>query len=304
LVPEPPVRFVGADASPGSGLAPLAGSDPGKLCQARPDFEVGEPRPAGVCVAIDSGPFHPSLGSYVIPEGEHVVRAFAVDTSGQRGRIEALEIRVDLSDAEPSLRALPEDPARNGWYRRDPLVVLRAVDGDQNAGVREVEYRLGTSGAWSTYDGPFSTPVGSTTVQYRTVDEAGRVGEVRSQVVSVDPDATEVRATSAQPTIWSRLLGPSTTKLRWVVTEATSSKVTVRVTVYNAAGVPVRHLDGGTRAVTPGTPLSGFVSWNGRDDTLTGLVPLGVYYYRVSVVDDAGNTSMSEESDPITIRLL
>ena len=54
----------------------------------------------------------------------------------------------------------------------------------------------------------------------------------------------------------------------------------------------------------PGTPLSGFVSWNGRDNTLTGLVPLGVYYYRVSVVDDAGNTSMSEESDPITIRLL
>jgi hypothetical protein len=35
---------------------------------------------------------------------------------------------------------------------------------------------------------------------------------------------------------------------------------------------------------------------------LTGILPVGLYYYRVVVTDDAGNTSQSWESRPIQIK--
>lgn len=40
-----------------------------------------------------------------------------------------------------------------------------------------------------------------------------------------------------------------------------------------------------------------------KDQSLTGIVPLSLYYYRVVVTDAAGNISQSGESRPITIKV-
>ena len=63
-----------------------------------------------------------------------------------------------------------------------------------------------------------------------------------------------------------------------------------------------RQLDGPTVATQPNVPVTGFTNWDGTDETLTGLVPVGIYYYRIVATDDAGNTAQSGESRPIQIR--
>ena len=42
--------------------------------------------------------------------------------------------------------------------------------------------------------------------------------------------------------------------------------------------------------------MAGSVTWDGKSHTLLSLVPLGVYYYRVVVTDQAGNVSHGGES--------
>ena len=48
--------------------------------------------------------------------------------------------------------------------------------------------------------------------------------------------------------------------------------------------------------------LSGYTMWDGKDLSLTGILPVGLYYYRVVVYDDAGNYAQSGESRPIQIK--
>ena len=135
---------------------------------------------ADVFVSVDGRPFvsFPSIGGPVaIPEGVHDVRAYSVDGAGRRSLLVTKELFVDESPAVATSRLVPPVAARNGWYRRPPTVVLRAADGDQNAGVRRIEFGLGGA-AFQEYTGPVAIPAGVTTFRYRAIDEAGRVGPV------------------------------------------------------------------------------------------------------------------------------
>jgi hypothetical protein len=98
-------------------------------------------------------------------------------------------------------------------------------------------------------------------------------------------------------------LSPANAQLGWSVSDNLSSHVHITVLVFNATGAVVRQLDGGTYAVTPGQTLTGNTPWDGRDYTITGLVPIGLYYYRVVATDDAGNVAQSGESKPIQIKI-
>jgi hypothetical protein len=56
-------------------------------------------------------------------------------------------------------------------------------------------------------------------------------------------------------------------------------------------------------AVTPGVYRGGYTLWDGKDLSLTGIVPVGIYFFRVVVTDDAGNVAQSGESKPIQIKV-
>ena len=126
----------------------------------------------------------------------------------------------------------------------------------------------------------------------------------RSADVPVDLTAPVIVPRKPSPKIWSRLFGPSAAELRWTVTENLASEVDIVVVVHDLTGNVVRILDGGTHAVTPGAPLHGKTMWDGKNHTITGLVPVGVYFYRVVAVDEAGNVAHSGESAPIQIRAI
>lgn len=305
------------DPVPGSGVVQSFSSD---LCDHIGD---DDPAPAGVCISVDGrapgapmgGPeFGPYSGAIHLGEGEHTIRAFSVDRAGQRSAMAHRQLSVDRSDPVSVARLRAPQASRDGlvrpWWRHEPTLVLRGVDGDQNAGVRRIEYRVG-GGAVETYSGPITIPRGVHTVEHRAVDESGRVGPFRSVGVAVDLTPPEVEALSPNPavltqvkllgvTVWD---GPDTADLHWQVSDDLSGPIRVRVIVYDETGFAVRHLDGGVHHAVPGSTLHGSTKWDGRDDGLIGFVGAGVYYYRVVAVDDAGNVAMSGESDRLLIKL-
>jgi hypothetical protein len=193
------------------------------------------------------------------------------------------------------------------------MVTLRAVDGDQNSGVSLTQYQIDTNDPtlWKTYTGPFPVAEGVHTVLYRSVDQAGLVEPTNTLPVSVDITTPVVQATSPIPALWLQLLNslgnilglsPAQAQLQWTVSDNLSPHAHITVLVFNVAGAVVRQLDGGTYNLTPGTTLNGSTNWDGKDQTITNIVPIGLYYYRVVATDDAGNAAQSGESKPIQIK--
>ncbi|MGH9137350.1 MAG: OmpL47-type beta-barrel domain-containing protein [Acidimicrobiales bacterium] len=281
------------DPVPGSGVSAAFDPDLNDLCDDLSP-EANPTSPSGQCISVDGGPYVPLTGAVNIGEGDHVVRTFSVDVSGRRSAVAESVFRVDLSPPVVDLRLLPPDPAQNGWYRAEPRVVLRANDGQDGSGVVSLEYRV-DGGPWQPYVEPFTLGEGVHTVEHRATDLVGsRSG---SAVVQVDTTSPEIVATRANRLVWSRLLGPSTIRLQYTLSDNLSGTDRVFIVIFDVAGNPVRLIEDTTIG-------DGFVVWDGRQSTLTGLVPLGVYYYRAVAVDVAGNWAQSGESKPITIRLL
>lgn len=307
---KPTIRILTTDAVPGSTVNPAYDPDLSDLCTGRPlRPDPKETSPSGTCVAIDAGPYLPHDGaSITIPEGLHRVRAFAIDVSGQQSPVRELLVNVDLSHPVTTLRMRPPDPASGPWWRSLPKVVLRVTDGDQNAGVKETFFSL-NGAPFAPYREPFVVPEGVNTLKLYSTDLSGAANDepVRAVTIKVDVTPSIVKATSPDPAIWVRALGPPKVKLRWQLTDNLSGTVRIIGFVYDVTGRVVTRIEDGTRVATPGVPLAGFTEWDGTDEIDLGLpvkIPLlaGVYYYRIIVVDEAGNYAQSGESNPLLIK--
>jgi hypothetical protein len=309
------VTVTSSDPFPGSGLV-----EAGAI--GTPCYDVPGTHPAaGTCVSIDGRTFAPYTGPITLNEGVHRVQAYSVDAAGRRSIADSRTVVVDMSAPVTTARALPPYSARNGWYRAVPRIVLRATDGDQNSGVAVTKYKI-DSGPLTTYTGPFDVPNGHHVVSYFSQDIAGFTEVTRTLKVDVDTTPPVAIATNPEPALWLKLLdivgnllglSPSTAKLHWTIGDSISDKVSVRVIISDITGNVVRQLDGGKSdddvqtcspicTVTPGINLKGYTSWDGKDMSLTGIVGVGLYYYRVVVIDDAGNVAQSQESKPIQIK--
>jgi hypothetical protein len=249
-------------------------------------------------VSIDNGPYLPSDGTEVLGEGEHVVRAFANDRAGRRSPVDELTVRVDSTAPTTISRLVPPLPARTPWWRRTPLLDLRATDA--TSGVAKVEYRI-DGGAWTPYAEPVSLPVGVHTVRSRAIDVAGNLGPESVSSYGVDAGVPAPTALTPQPAAWLRLLGPANASLPWTVADDQAGPVRVFVIVYDTGGVPIRRLDGGTVQVPAGGgAIGGTTLWNGKHSN-GGPALLGLYHYRVVAIDAAGNRALSSESRPLLV---
>jgi hypothetical protein len=323
------VTVSSSDPVPGSGLV-----QPGAVGTPCYDAAPAAPVPAGTCVSVDGRPFVPYTGAITLNEGVHRVQAYSVDAAGHRSAAVSTDVRVDKSAPFTSARALPSYPAQNGWFRAVPRIVLRASDGDQNAGVAATYYSV-DGGPFVPYTQPFDIQNGQHTVRYYSVDLAGQQEPTRSFNIKVDTTPPVAIATSPNPGLWLKLLdilgnllglSPPQAKLQWTVGDQYSGRIAVRVLVYDVLGNVVRQLDcemvgspakplcylqnppaadapvNNPITITPGVNVNGYTYWDGRDLSLTGILPIGLYYYRVVVMDDAGNVAQSGESKPIQIK--
>jgi PKD repeat protein/type 1 glutamine amidotransferase len=82
-----------------------------------------------------------------------------------------------------------------GWYATAPRITLTADDGSAGSGVDTTEYRIGTSGAFKPYTGPFTvSKPGRQIVQYRSTDKEGNAEPPKSLSLAVDPQAPTTSA--------------------------------------------------------------------------------------------------------------
>ncbi|MDQ3969414.1 MAG: hypothetical protein M3275_13605, partial [Thermoproteota archaeon] len=234
----PTVTVQATDASPGSGFTPAL--DP-TLCDGKAK-DFSNPTPSGLCVSVDGGPFRPQAGVLsIIPVGEglHTIQAFALDGSGQPSPVVAAAYMVDQSVPVTTARLIPPSPANATWFRRIAQVVLRATDGELNAGLQNIEYSV-DGGPFVTYVGPVPIQSGVHTVRFKATDLSGRIEAVRTLTVRVDTGPAVVRALKSQPLAFSPRLGEKTT-VSWTVKDDLSHQVTSMVIVYTNLGLPVRH---------------------------------------------------------------
>jgi flagellar hook assembly protein FlgD len=132
-------------------------------------------------------------------------------------------------------------------------------------------------------------------------DRAGLLSDPAEQSSKID--LTDPVATPTNSVNLISILGGNVT-LRFNVSDLLAPRVKVRVQVYDTLGRIVRRIDaggpypGGFRATGDGS-----VVWNGRDDR-GNRVLLGSYVYRVQAIDQAGNSVLSTESNPLLLRLL
>ena len=127
--------------------------------------------------------------------------------------------------------------------------------------------------------------------------------------VNVDLTPPVAKALSPSPIIWSKLLGglgllPPTNKLNFSVSDNLSHQVRIfadRLRRVRCGGAPHRRRPTQHHA---GSAYNGYVEWDGKDQTLTGLVGVGIYHYRIIAIDEAGNRTQTGESKPLQIKLL
>lgn len=257
---------------------------------------------------VDDGPWTASA-PVVVQEGEHEVRVRAFDRAGNAAPMSERVVRVDLANPSAALFGYPPNPNTYGWFRQ-PRVDLAAM---RDPRLGDPRFGSGDGGVTFTLDGgpgqeylaPFTIVPGATrTATVKPRDRAGRTGPTLSQSSKIDviaPVANPSPVAADNVTLLRSLLGSllpalAPTTLAFTVSDNMSSRLRVAVHVFDqfenrvkSIAVPGPH-PGGYRNAGQGS-----VTWNGTNDAGKGVLP-GVYHYRVSAVDLAGNTVSSTES--------
>lgn len=114
---------------------------------------------------------------------------------------------LPLPDTTPPTTAitLSGTLGNNSWYISDIQVILAATDNENGSGVRRIEYSFDDTN-WSIYVIPFNiSNEGTTTVYYRSTDNAGNIESIKNQTIKIDktpPIITGNATTSPNITNW------------------------------------------------------------------------------------------------------
>lgn len=138
-----------------------------------------------------SGPWTTYASPVVAPEGQHTLYYFSVDAAGNTESVRSQPIGVDT--IAPTAAIFQEGCLqRNGWHVSDVNLVLESTDEAPGSGVAAIENRLNGAG-WNSHSSTLTISAeGTTTVECRSIDAAGNVGEVAGDVVAIDRTAPSV----------------------------------------------------------------------------------------------------------------
>lgn len=94
-------------------------------------------------------------------------------------------IQIVVDNTAPTTSLTIDKTGNSSWYNSDVIAELSATD--NLSGVDRIEYRVGDAGDWITYAGPVViTREGVNTLQYRSVDKAGNIEDIKQQTVGID----------------------------------------------------------------------------------------------------------------------
>lgn len=201
-------------------------------------------------------------------DGRHTVSARATDARDAVSDVASTAINIDAT--APVSNATLDTRART--------VALRSAD--DTSGVARVEYRVGTTGDWSTYLSPVKVGSAATTVQYRAVDTAGNVETTNA--ASLPAAGVVLKGTST-----AAVVAPAST------TYGKASKVTVRVS--GSGGTPT-----GTVRVTDGKVLVGTATLSSGRATVALSSKLAVGRHNLTVTY-SGDKAFASSTDTGTL---
>jgi hypothetical protein len=142
---------------------------------------------ASTLYKIDSGATQTYSGAVSIPDGQHTVTYWSVDSAGNtESATTTPTMKVDTVKPSTSIAITPASPdGSNGW--RVSATSFTLSGSDATSGVATTLYKI-DSGATQTYSGSaVSIPQGSHTVTYWSVDTAGNTeSATTSPVIKVD----------------------------------------------------------------------------------------------------------------------
>jgi len=151
-----------------------------------PSVEVssqeGPGSPVSYYYSLDGGEILPFEGSFNVPDGSHLIRAYGEDLSGRTSNWTELVVKVDtLPPSGDHSLSPPEPDGENGWYGSTPELSLFS-----NEKEAFMEYKLSGVGDFRRYNGSFELEDGIWEVFYRAVDPAGNIEPTHSFRIKVD----------------------------------------------------------------------------------------------------------------------
>ena len=153
--------------------------------------DVGCSGVASIYYEIDDGEWKEYIEPFTIAEqGIHVVYYYAVDKLGNTCTVTGKIIQVGGGEPTTVCHITPSEPTgKNGWYICNVTVTLTATD--EASGVDYTMYRI-DGGEWRVYKNAFIVGEGVHTIQYRSVDVAGNVENVKEKRVKIDLHGPEI----------------------------------------------------------------------------------------------------------------
>lgn len=189
------------------GNSELAGSIQINIDDASPDLTLDRPDPSGdngwyldgiqveitaedQVSGVDSVEYRineTSWETYSSPvgldeSGVYSLEYRSFDTAGNENT-SSVEIKIDREDPTVSTTVSGTE-GENGWYLSETEVEL--IGTDNVSGISHNEYRENESSGWKEYDGPIVLEDGRNSIEYKSVNEAGRESEIEEKEVKVD----------------------------------------------------------------------------------------------------------------------
>ncbi|WP_336786121.1 OmpL47-type beta-barrel domain-containing protein [Paenibacillus sp. MMO-177] len=136
-------------------------------------------------------------------EGQTTVEARTTDNAGNASAAAPVIVKVDKT--KPAAPLVASDMPY--WTNAASVKVTVTAGTDGGSGINRTEYSLSgaSSLAWTTYTGQIAVSAeGQTTISARSVDYAGNVGPVSTEVVRIDRISPAAPAISPAGGAWSR----------------------------------------------------------------------------------------------------
>ncbi|HKP37753.1 MAG TPA: PQQ-binding-like beta-propeller repeat protein [Pyrinomonadaceae bacterium] len=183
---------------------------------------------------VDGGAVQNYTGAFSISgDGTHTLEFWSADLAGNVESHQTRLVGIDTT-APVTQIALSGTAGSNGWYVGAVQASLIATD--NHSGVQASYYRI-NGGATQTYTGAFSiTAQGQHSVDYWTVDNAGKIEVTRSVVVKIDSVAPVVSAT-ANPSSATKGPRPVTVTVSGSATDAISGIASASYNVIDEYGL-------------------------------------------------------------------
>jgi hypothetical protein len=118
-------------------------------------------------------------------DGTHTILYKATDNAGNVEDAQTLVVKVD-SAAPVTTHTVTGTSGTNDWYVSDVVLSLSAVD--TNSNIYQTEYSLDGGITFSVYSDSLTISNGTSSVLYRSVDNAGNIESSHALVLKVDTE--------------------------------------------------------------------------------------------------------------------